>query len=438
MSERKGAGAFAATALVVASMVGTGVFTSLGFQLADLGSAPQILFLWALGGFIALCGALCYAEVAACLPKSGGEYHFLRSLYHPSLGFMAGMLSAIAGFAAPTAITALAFGKYFHECFPLLGEEQAAALVIVLGTAAHAISTRTSAKIQVAATALKLALISAFIVAAWALPGKGDIRWTVDWTADSRAILQPAFAVALLFVFYSYTGWNAAVYGLEEWDDPRHTVRRALIGGTLLVGVLYVGLNASFLHAAPVAEMRGVVQVGHVASASLFGKEAARVVAGLFAAGLFASVSALLWAGPRVLGAMGRNMRALRIFAPREDVPHVSLGFQAVLALILVAAVGFRTLIEATQVGLTLCTSLVVAGSMVLRWRHPGMERPVKVPLYPLPPLIFLAMAAFVILRTAMVDFKSLGDGEPKPSLIGMGAVIGLTLLWFPLKRLRQ
>lgn len=438
MSEKRGAGAFAATALVVASMVGTGVFTSLGFQLLDLNSAPQILFLWGLGGFIALCGALCYAEVAASLPKSGGEYHFLRSLYHPSLGFMAGMLSAIAGFAAPTAITALAFGKYFHECFPVLSVELSAVLVILLGTAAHAISTRTSARIQVGATGLKLALILVFIIAAWVFPGKGDIRWSIDWASDSKSILQPSFAVALLFVFYSYTGWNAAVYGLEEWDDPQHTVRRALIGGTLLVGLLYAGLNASFLHAAPVAEMKGVVQVGHVASVSLFGQGAARVVAGLFAVGLFASVSALLWAGPRVLGAMGKNVGALRMFAPRKDVPHLSLIFQAALALVLVAAVGFRTLIEATQVGLTLCTSLVVAGCMVLRRRHPEMERPVRVPLYPLPPLIFLTMAAFVIVRTAIVDFTSLGDGEPKPTLIGMGAVLGLTLLWFPLKRLRQ
>ena len=126
MSEIKRAGTAAATALVVASMVGTGVFTSLGFQLVDLDSAPQILFLWALGGFIALCGALCYAEVAAALPRSGGEYHFLGKLYHPSLGFMAGMLSATAGFAAPTAITAVAFGKYLHQAIPLLPENLAA------------------------------------------------------------------------------------------------------------------------------------------------------------------------------------------------------------------------------------------------------------------------------------------------------------------------
>lgn len=421
------AGSFAATSLVVASMVGTGVFTSLGFQLVDLTSAPQVLFLWALGGFIALCGALCYAEVAAALPRSGGEYHFLGKLYHPSLGFMAGMLSATAGFAAPTAITALAFGEYLHQTLPLLPVETAAAAVVLAGSAAHAISTRTSARIQVTATLLKLALVALFIGAAWWLPGKGDIRWTLDFPADSKAVVQPAFAVALLFVFYSYTGWNAAVYGLEEWKRPEITIRRALIGGTLIVAVLYVALNASFLHAAPVAELQGKVQVGHVAAVSLFGTDAARGVSALFALGLFASVSALLWAGPRVLGAMGKDLRALRFFAPRREVPHAALIFQAGLALVLIFTSTFRDLITMTQIGLTLCTSLVVGGCFLLRGRHPGLPRLVKVPLFPLPPLIFLAMSGFVIVRSAIAD--------PLPTWTGLAITAGFALIWFPLQR---
>ena len=424
------AGAFAATALVVASMVGTGVFTSLGFQLADLDSAPQILFLWLLGGIIALCGAFCYAEVAALLPKSGGEYHFLRTIYHPSLGFMAGMLSAFYGFAAPTAITALAFGEYLHKASGTIKTEYAAAAVILLGTAAHAVSTRTSARVQVAATTLKLLLILVFIVAAWALPGEGDIRWHPDWPTDSAAVFTSSFAVSLLYVTYAYTGWNAAVYGLEEWNDPQRTVRRALLWGTLIVAVLYVGLNASFLHAAPVAALRGQEAVGHIASVSLFGEDAARVISALFAVGLFASASALLWAGPRVLGAMGRNMPSLSFFAPRRDVPHLALLFQTLVALGLVFASGLRKLMETTQIGLTLSTSLVVAGCMILRHREPEIPRPVRVPLYPLPPLLFLAMAGFVIVYSA--------KKHPDTTLTGAGVTILFALAWFPLKLIRR
>jgi APA family basic amino acid/polyamine antiporter len=411
-------------------MVGVGVFTSLGFQLFDLTSGPQILFLWALGGFIALCGAFCYAEVAAMLPKSGGEYHFLRSIYHPSLGFMAGMLSAFAGFAAPTAITALAFGEYLHKAVGGIPVQHAAAGVILLGTAAHAVSTKTSARVQVGATGLKLVLIVIFIAAAWMMEGKGDIRWAVDWKVDAMAVLKPGFAVALLYVTYSYTGWNAAVYGLEEWTDPQRTVRRALLWGTVLVAVLYVGLNASFLHSSPVAELKGQEAVGHIAATSLFGDEAARMVSGLFAVGLFASASALLWAGPRVLGAMGRNMRSLSFFAPRKDVPHLALLFQMTVALVLVYAAGLRDLMEATQIGLTLSTSLVVAGCMVMRIRHPELPRPVKVPFYPFPPLIFLAMAAFVIVYSA--------NQNPKTTLVGAGVVVFFAVIWFPLKLIRR
>ncbi len=432
MAGEKRAGTFAATALVVASMIGTGVFTSLGFQLVDLDSAPQILFLWALGGFIALCGALCYAEVAALLPRSGGEYHFLRSIYHPSLGFMAGMLSAFAGFAAPTAITALAFGEYLHKAWEAVPVQHAAAGVILLGAAAHSVSTRTSARVQVTATSLKLLLLLVFIAAAWMLPGDGDIRWAPDWKTDGPSIFTPAFAVSLLYVTYSYTGWNAAVYGLEEWHDPRHTVRRALLWGTVIVAVLYVGLNASFLHSAPVAALRGQEAVGHIASVSLFGAEAARMISGLFALGLFASASALLWAGPRVLAAMGRQMHSLSFFAPRRDVPHLALAFQIAVALLLVTLFSgkLQQLMEITQVGLTISTSLVVAGCMVLRFRSPELPRPVKVPLYPLPPLIFLGMAGFIIVYSAAKDWKT--------TLIGAGVTLFFALIWFPLKRLRK
>lgn len=364
------------------------------------------------------------------LPKSGGEYHFLRSIYHPSLGFMAGMLSAFAGFAAPTAITALAFGEYLHKAVGGIPVQHAAAGVILLGTAAHAVSTKTSARVQVGATGLKLVLILVFIAAAWMMEGKGDIRWAVDWKVDSMAVLKPGFAVALLYVTYSYTGWNAAVYGLEEWTDPQRTVRRALLWGTVLVAVLYVGLNASFLHSSPVAELKGQEAVGHIAATSLFGQKKAEMVSGLFAVGLFASASALLWAGPRVLGAMGRNMRSLSFFAPRKDVPHLALLFQMTVALVLVYAAGLRDLMEATQIGLTLSTSLVVAGCMVMRRRHPELPRPVKVPFYPFPPLIFLAMAAFVIVYSA--------NQNPKTTLVGAGVVVFFAVIWFPLKLIRR
>jgi APA family basic amino acid/polyamine antiporter len=422
----KRAGAISAFALVVASMVGTGVFTSLGYQLPTLTSGPQILILWLLGGIIALCGALCYATVAKALPKSGGEHHFLGEIYHPALGFMAGLLSAIVGFAAPTALSAIAFGEYLHKALPNIPVTTSAIAVIILGTAAHSFSATTSARVQVAATTLKLLLILAFLIAAITLPGNGDIRWSFEPSTDLSAILQPAFAISLFFVFYAYSGWNAAIYGLEEWHQPERTVHRALIGGTLLVTVLYIALNAAFLHAAPVDDLRNQTAVGEIAARSMFGESTARPIAVLFALGLFASVSAQLWAGPRVLAAMGRSTPALSFLTPKGNAPVASLLIQSTLALAFVLLTTFRDLVNYTQTGLTLCTMLTVAGLFFLGKKLP----PATLRRLIVPAMIFLAMTAFAIVRSVVA--------EPRTTLLGLATAGLCALLWFPLQRLKK
>jgi APA family basic amino acid/polyamine antiporter len=253
-----------ATSLVVASMVGTGVFTSLGYQVKDVPSGPAIMALWLCGGLLALCGALSYAELVAAIPKSGGEYRFLGTLFHPSLGWAAGVLSLVIGFAAPAALAALALGSYAHRAAEALPIRGVAAVALVLAALWHIRSVRLSAGFQTATTLLKLALIAGFVIAAFSTPGKGDIRWAIHPAEDLKLIMQPSFAVSLLFVFYAYSGWNAAVYIAEEVERPRRTVVLALVGGTLFVTAVYLLLNAAFLKAAPVSELAGVVEVGHV------------------------------------------------------------------------------------------------------------------------------------------------------------------------------
>jgi basic amino acid/polyamine antiporter, APA family len=417
-----GLGISAATSLVVANMIGTGVFVSLGYQLVDFHAAPPIMMLWLFGGVIALCGALSYSALAELLPRSGGEYHFLGAIYHPSLGFMAGLLSAIVGFGVPTAITALAMGGYLSKAMPSIPPRGAAAVVILLGALAHGLSARTSGRVQFCSTALKLLLIGIFLVAALVLPGKGDIRWHLVPAEDFAQVLRPAFATAIFYVFYSYSGWNAAVYGLEEWREPGRTVKRSLIIGTLLVTALYLGLNAAFLAAAPVAALTGEREIAHVAATELFGAQAGRAVSGLFAAGLFASVSALLWAGPRVLAAMGRDNRALRFFAPAGEVPLHALIFQTLLALALVVAGDFEFLVTFTQTGLSLCTFLTVLGLVILKWRGRMVAASSLVTA-----LIFVAFVGFVIVR--------LFHSDPLPAVAGIVISLACAALWFPIQR---
>lgn len=403
-------------------MVGTGVFVSLGYQLVDFHSAPPIIALWLVGGVIALCGALSYSALANLLPRSGGEYHFLGTIYHPALGFMAGLLSAIIGFGVPTAITALAMGGYASRAWPAISPRGAAVAVILIGTLAHGVSAKTSGRVQLCSTLLKLMLIGLFLVSVMILPGKGDIRWTLSPSEDFAQIAKPAFATAIFWVFYSYSGWNAAVYGLEEWDRPRETVKRSLIGGTLLVTLLYIGINVAFLIAAPVSALSGEREIAHVAAASLFGPQVGKVVSGLFAVGLFASVSAMLWAGPRVLGAIGRDIHALRFFAARGGVPVRSLVFQCVLAVVLVLAGDFEFLLNFTQTGLALCTLLTVLGLVILKFRGRDFPSSTLVPA-----LIFVAFTGFVIVRMFFAD--------PLPAFWGIATAIACALLWFPIPK---
>lgn len=421
-----------AIALVVASMVGTGVFTSLGFQVKDVPSGPAILLLWLLGGLLALCGALSYAELVAAIPRSGGEYRFLGSLFHPSLGWAAGLLSLVIGFAAPAALAAIAFGSYAHKAWDALPPRGMAAAALLGVTAAHLWSVRNSARFQTATTGLKLLLIVGFIITAFATPGRGDVRWTPDLSADLKLVMQPAFAVSLLFVFYAYSGWNAAVYIAEEVEQPRRTVVLAVLCGTAVVAALYLLANAAFLKAAPVGELSGVVEVGHVAARSLFGDSAAAGFSLLLSIGLIATVSAQIWAGPRVMAAIGRDLPALGGLAVLNDggVPVRATLLVAALALGFVAIGDFGQLLAFTQSGLTLCSMLTVAGVFKARTMKLAPEEAFRCPWFPLPPLVFIALSLAVLIWSMV--------GNPLATLAGFGTCLIAWFLYFPMARLRS
>ena len=251
-------------------MVGTGVFTSLGFQVADLPSAFVILSLWMLGGVVALSGALSYAELAAALPRSGGEYHFLSRIFHPALGFLAGWTSATVGFAAPIALSAMAFGTYAKAFAPGVSP-LLLSLALVWGTSAvHFTGLRRGSAFQNWFTFLKVALIVAFIVAGFVVrpaPAVSFLPAQHDW----RLMTGSAFAIALVFVMYSYSGWNASTYIVSEIRDPKRNVPRSVFLGTLAVLVLYVALNAAFLRTTPMPAMAGQLEVGLIAGRQIFG-----------------------------------------------------------------------------------------------------------------------------------------------------------------------
>jgi APA family basic amino acid/polyamine antiporter len=414
-----------ASLLVVASMVGTGVFTTSGLLLRELdGSILGVLLVWVVGGLAALAGALSYAELAAHHPASGGEYTILGRSLHPALGFTAGFVSIVAGFAAPIAACAIAFARYAAAVFPGAPQLPLALGVIAVASLVHARRAHVGARFQDAATILKLVLIAAFLVG-------GVARADPSRLAEPLAIstlVSPPFAIGLVLVYFAYTGWNAAAYVAGEVDRPARTLPLAVLLGTLAVTALYVALNAVFLAAAPVAELAGVIEVGHVAATHLFGEAAGRALSAIIAIGLVSTIGALVVTGARVYEAMGSDHARLAFLGTKnaDGAPIAALAIQAALAALMALTASFDLLLAAVGFTLSLGSALAVACVFVERRRHRGRPLAYRVPLYPLTPLFFVIVMGWTVILSIVA--------EPLLALIGV-ATIGLGLMGYAVLR---
>jgi APA family basic amino acid/polyamine antiporter len=412
-----------ASAVVIANMIGTGVFTSLGYQLVDIKSGFAILALWVIGGITALCGALCYAELGAALPRSGGEYNFLARTYHPCLGFVSGWISATIGFAAPVALAAITFGSYLSSAIPGLSPKWLAVGLIVAATAAHAGTRRRSSHFQSIFTGFKITLIVSFCLMCWLLVDKPQLLSFLPQHGDGALLLSGSFAVSLIYVNYAYTGWNSVTYLIGEVDGAQRKLPRILVGSTLIVMVLYVALNVSFLHVAPISALEGQVQVGYIAAQHVVGPAGAAAMSIVLSLLLISTVSAMTIAGPRVLQVMGEDYRVFRRLAVQnaDGIPTLAIIVQGALALAFVLTASFESILVFSGFTMDLNSLLTVFGVFVLRWRQPDLPRSYRVWLYPLPPILFLGLTLWTIVylvqkRTAEAYFGF--------ALIGAGVVL--------------
>ena len=389
-----------AAAVVIANMIGTGVFTSLGFQLMDIQSAPVLMMLWVVGGLSALCGALSYAELGAALPKSGGEYHFLTEIYHPCAGFISGWVSATVGFAAPTALAALTLGSYLGASGLSVNPTWVATVAIVLLTTAHCTSHRRSGGTQTVFTLLKLILILGFSAAALLL-GSTEHQADFTWASDSGALLgSGAFAVSLIYVNYAYSGWNAATYISGELASPQKSLPWVLGISTTVVAVLYCVLNYVFLSVAPMDAMIGKVEIGVIAAEFAFGSTLGASMGLLLALLLISTISAMILAGPRVLQRIGQDYPR---FAPlarqnQDGIPVIAILLQSATALLFLWSASFEQILIFSGATMALNTFATVLGLFVLRWRKPDLQRPFRVSLYPITPLVFLGITGWTLI----------------------------------------
>jgi APA family basic amino acid/polyamine antiporter len=427
-----------ATALVIANMVGTGVFTSLGFQIgADKAGNPVIssglalIFLWVLGGAIALFGALTYSEAGVMFPRCGGEYNYLTRMYHPALGFMAGWISFTVGFAAPVAAASIALGTYLRSALalperlaagmPFLKTTSVIGIAVVLALSAiHAADKIVGARFQNAITLFKVIFIFVIVGMGFALGPSSGLSFAPS-AAAVRDILSPAFAVSMFFVTFSYSGWNAAAYVAGEIDRPARNLPISLITGTLFVIAMYVLLNFVFLYTVPLPELAGKIEVGFIFATKVFGEEGGRIMGGIISFLLLSSISAMILAGPRISRAIGEDYHLFRWLgkSSRKDIPVVAIVTQAALTIFYIVTATFDQVIVFIGFTLNLFTFMTVLGVMIARKKHPELPRPYKTLGYPVVPILFLLINIWILAYGLLY--------RTKESLFGIGiTAVGL------------
>ena len=415
---------FTATMIVVASMVGTGVFTTTGFLLEETPSAPVVLWAWLIGGIVAFFGALAYAELVAMYPKNGGEYQLLSKIYHPAVGFVAGWVSLIVGFSAPIASAAMAFGAYADNCIPILNPSWLAIIIILLLSTIHAAKVTWGSMFQNVFTVLKILLVGSFIIGGLTL---GDSSRIIHETATDTGLmmLSPAFAIGLIYVTYAYTGWNGSAYLAGEIKNPKKALPKALALGTAIVTLIYLGLNAVFLSAAPIDQLSGQIEVGSVAATALFGNGIGQIFSAVIALLLVSSLSAMIMAGPRIYQSMGCDYPAFRLLSKRvgDSGPFYAIALQALIAIGMIFTASFDQLIMYMGFTLSVSSAMAVLGVFIMRRRAPKAERPYKCWGYPVTPTLFILLSLWMIIFTIIQN--------PMVALAGAGTILVGVILYF-------
>lgn len=423
---RRSFGLSTSTYVVVASMVGVGILTTSGYTLKDTGSPLVLLGLWLVGGVLAACGALTVAELAAALPQAGGEYVFVRETYGRPWAFLYGWVSFLIGFSAPAAIMAHAAGRYLagpwldssgsDAVFRLL-----AAAFLVVFSLLHIRGQSLGSRVQDVTTIVKVALLAAVALGGLA-SGRGSFA---NLAAESPgSVSWGVLAISLVYVMFSFSGWNAATYLAGEVREPGRTLPRALLLGCGGVTALYLLLNVVYVYALPAAEVAAmpygrVEPIAAVAVERLFGPRASGPFSVVVGLGLLASVSAMVLTGPRVYYAMacdGLFPAVAARLSVRAGTPAVAIAAQTACSLVLLLTGRFHDILTYAGVGLSLSSFFVVLSVFVLRVRRPDLARPFRVPLYPVPPLLFLACTSWMIVF-AFVQ-------QPRWSTISVGSIL--------------
>jgi len=410
-----------AAGLVIANMIGTGVFTSLGFQLAVVQNTWTILILWTLGGGMALIGALVYAELGTHFRRTGGDYIFLSETIHPSIGYLYAWVSLVVGFSAPIAIAAMAMNDYLS---PLFGDTNLPGLFFLLVVPiAHMFSVSRSAQFQDLMTLVKILFVLVLIVLGIVYASDVELP-ALDFSGSwKNEVLMPGFAVSLIYVFYAYTGWNSAAYIIEEVDQPQKNLPKALIWATVSVMVIYILLQLVLLKHASVDQLSGKVQVADIAFGNLFGPKGALWVSFFIGIQLIATISGYSWVGPRVTYAMAKDFKLWKPLSKVNvhGIPTRAIMLNTFISLVLFSTGSFEQVMLYAGFVLQLMGTVTVYSSLRIK-KELGFRSPYK----PVLQVIYL------IFSTAVMGY--LVYDRPMESLAGLG-ILGLGGLMYALDK---
>ena len=438
-------GLFPVTNIVIANMIGAGIFITSGLLMADLHNPLLMVFLWLVGGVIALCGALCYGELGAAFPEAGGEYVFLSKLFHPMFGFLSGWISFIVGFSAPIAASSRGVSAYFTRALPqsvtwaqTIGivdpqvfEKLLSMGVILIFTLIHLRGIQFGAAVQNVLTILKVILIAG-LLACGGFIGKGNTQHFAQgghFSFDFGGM--KTLGLSIMWIMFAYSGWNAATYIGSEVNNPKKNIPLSLIAGTSIVMILYIGLNILFVYAVPPDTLKGVISVGGLTAGKLFGGPWERIFSIFISFALFSSLSAYIILGPRIYYAMAKNGHFFNFVSKvnhRSHVPTYSILVQALLAIIMVMSGTFDQIL--TYMGFSLGIFPILAVLGVFKVRKAGLNTTVSSG-YPVVPLVYI-IAAVSILVLAYFE-------RPVESSIALGTVIlGIPMYYFFIRQKRS
>jgi len=412
-------------------MIGTGVFTSLGYQLVKIQSVFPLMMLWIVGGVVALCGTLVYSELGAALPRSGGEYHLLSRIIHPSIGFGAGIVSATVGFTAPAVLAAMALGSYLSAVIPGLNQTLIAAIVILGFHGLHMMSVTWGTKFQDGSTAIKIGLVLIFIAFGLFMDAPQSISiWPK--LGDGAVMLSSGFAVSLVWVSYAYTGWNSAVYVAGEIHDPKQNISRSMLMGTAFVMVLYILLNYVFLYSAPTDAMVGQVEVGYISGIRIFGKMGAKIIGIGISILLLSTVSSYVYIGPRIMQIMGEDHAFIGFLKEKnsDEIPLNAFWVQLGISFLFILKSSFEQVLMYAGISLIITTTLTVISLFILRINEPDLDRPYKVWAYPFTPMIYLIINCWIL-------FYSFRESTFE-SMVGIGIITTSIALYYLIPVLKK